>query len=145
MSIVIDDKDWAEVSRLAIEIVNLDEQGKSSEDTTAELINYLRSLTDKYGPNARILGTLADYLDDIDERIFLYKESFELALKNNDDINKTIIAGSLLELSLEEIIDYELSHQWLKILNECREKYSDDYYDNLAKSASSAIRGQNKT
>ena len=136
---IIEDNDWAEVTSLSVEIVNLDEQGKSSEEVELELINYLRSLEDKYGRNPRVLGTLADYLDDIDERLALYKEAFELAEKDNDHINKTIIAGSLLELFLEEVQDYGESSKWLDILNECRKHYSDEYYDASVNTAKEAI------
>tara|TARA_R110001599_G_C12205844_1_gene656127 strand:- start:1368 stop:1700 length:333 start_codon:yes stop_codon:yes gene_type:complete len=81
----------------------------------------------KYGEIPLLLSTKADFIDDTDERVRLYKRAVELSLESADIACLTQSAESLVEIYIEEFSDHESALAWLNRLNEFANLYGSEY------------------
>ena len=93
-------EEWDIVHGLAVDIVNA--SGERELQYRQQLLWYLETLEQKYGPLTSILATRADYLDDDDPaREALLVRAHATAASNDDATNVVETAQSLVEMFLE--------------------------------------------
>jgi predicted DNA-binding protein len=110
----ISTEDWDIVHELALDIVNTD--GNECEQFKARLLKYLDQLQEKYGDLPSILGTRADYVDDVRQKEQLLTNAYVLAEACEDHLNELEIAHSLAELYVETLKDGRKASKWLEHL-----------------------------
>ena len=100
----IEADDWDHVHTLALALVNSDEKDEERR-TRRQLLKYLQSLRVKYGDQASLLATAADYADDSMESERLLLRAFDVARQTSDRRDELFVALSLADLYIEEIED----------------------------------------
>jgi hypothetical protein len=111
----IADADWDRVHELAVAIVNAsareDEEGEARARVT--LFTVLDQLDDKYGPKPSLLATRADYVESPEHREWLLRAAYTQAASRDDYKNQLLIAHSLAEFFIEEVVNLEEGAVWL--------------------------------
>lgn len=113
----IDDEDWERVQDAALTYVHA--TADESDDGNAELraiVHVLDELELKYGRLPSLLATRADYVDDVDSRIALLEEAFELAQARQDYRNVIETADSLATTYIRQLDDSVMGRTWLTAL-----------------------------
>src|SRR5262245_36678176 len=79
-----------------------------------------------YGAHPNILATRADYESDVKHQISLLKSAYGLAETYGDQMNKTLIAGSIACIYWEERRDVARTERWLNVLRSCLKAHFDE-------------------
>ena len=113
----IDAADWDRVHELAVDIANcsMAEDGAGETRARTSLIALLDELDDKYGPKPSLLATRADYVQLPEDRARLLLAAYSEAERIADATNRQLIAHSLAELYLGEILNLDEGARWLRI------------------------------
>lgn len=121
--------EWGEIQGLSYAIANASslEDNLTNDTLTKELLYKLDRLKLKYGALPILLSTRADYIENINERLKLYKQAFYGALETIDKQCVTQSAESIAELYVDEMRDYNNGNIWLKKLRYVTEKYGDQW------------------
>jgi hypothetical protein len=98
----IDKIDWDAVHALACDVANaaVADDDVLLASKNAALLDLLFKLKEKYGDHPAILATIADYLDDPDDRRALYTKALSIARNQGDQFEIDEIEESLR--SIEE-------------------------------------------
>lgn len=122
-------EEWNEIWELSCEIANtsLNEDAYTIDNLTSELLYKLSRLRMKYGEQPIFLSTKADYIEEIDERLTLYKRAVELSLEINDYSCLTQSAESITEIYIDEFSDFKNGEIWLNKLKKYISQYGDEW------------------
>ena len=121
-------QEWDEITELVCEMANSSLQNNFDRDSLSEiLLGRLAGLREKHGDLPILLTTKADYIDDIDERLDLYKKAIELSKDGTDVSCLTQSAESIVEIYIEDTPDYESGLYWLNQLKVFVSKYGDKH------------------
>jgi len=121
----ISDIDWARVHELAVEIGNA--EGNASHTYTSELLGYLTTLEQKYGPLPSILTTRADYAGDPRESAALLTRAYRVAAERHDREATLYIASSLAALQIAEFRDRREGARWLAAFADALKHAGDEF------------------
>lgn len=122
-------EEWDEICELSADIADAicEEADFVTEKITHQLLYKLSRLRLKYGELPILLSTRADHIDDLDERLRLYKRAIELALEIGDDACATQSAESIAQIYIEELQDQENGQTWLNQLKEYVSRFGDKW------------------
>ena len=111
---LFEDEEWDEIGELTHRLTNstLADDDVLHESIHRELIERLCELTEKYGDHPVLLETLADYVEDPNERLLLYRKALQLSEKHG--MPTLTIRVWLAELLLEELNDAAEARRVLK-------------------------------
>ena len=120
--------EWAITHEYAAKIANAvcRDDESSAGDLTRKLFLHLDSLEARYGLVPSILATRADYTVDVNERIRLLEEAYDLAKRLGDRPNLTFIASSLADTLTEEAPNISSAEKWLSSLADALGDHWDD-------------------
>lgn len=122
--------EWTIVKELATMVAFGD-----SYNDKRRLFSYLSFLQKKYGDDANILATKADFLCSDKKAIVLLEKAYILALDANDHANCILIADSIMEryLNMKDILNTTRWMSTLRKIYKDTEVYSEQEYKELEK------------
>ena len=123
----ISESDWEEIKEIAAEIANaaISEDSIFVESLRLKLLDKLASLEEKYGEHASLLGVIAEYIEMPDEKMSLFNRAYEIAEKQKDYLNLTLVSHSIAELYILEFKDEQNGARWLdKLESNLKTHYS---------------------
>lgn len=96
----IDKSDWDQVHQMACDVANaaVMEDDVLMESRNSAMLDLLSCLRDKYGDHPSIIATIADYLDDPEERKAQYLKALAIAKEQGDQSEIAEIQDSLRQL-----------------------------------------------
>jgi GH25 family lysozyme M1 (1,4-beta-N-acetylmuramidase) len=99
----IDPSDWDIIHDIAIEVVNASSMSDDilMASKNQRMLDQLAEFHKKYGDHPAILATIADYLDDENERKGMYLKALSIAKSQNDQDEIREIEDSLKDLELD--------------------------------------------
>ena len=120
--------DWRAIKRIAAAIANATSRDdeRAAVHGTSKLLGLLERLEHKYGRNASLLATKADYVESNRERIKLLLQAYTIALRGEDKLNVVLICSSLTELYLEKKGHFAEVEKWLARLEQSVGAHPDD-------------------
>ena len=122
----ISNEDWDDIHECAAEIVNASIR---REEWRHRLLDRLDDLQEKYGELPSILATRADYIEDVDEKVTLFRRAYALATERGDSFNQLEIADSLATLYIVNLKDAAKGWHWLERMRRHMDERSDWSHD----------------
>ena len=125
----IPEEKWTDVVDLICDIAGADDDGEDRvvDEYTFDLHCMLDSLQQSYGIQPLIISTRADFTEEIEEQVRLYKEAIALAEQAKDPVCIVQSAESLAQLFIEELADPEQGAEWFNQLKSYVAEYSDEW------------------
>jgi hypothetical protein len=118
--------DWDRVHELTLDLVGArrDDEISARRD---DLLAYLDTLEQKYGPLPSILATRADFVGDLSAKEWLLLRAQALAEERADLTNVLEVTHSLAELYIDERRDFVKGREQLESLKGLLNKVDDSY------------------
>lgn len=104
------DSELEKIEDLVVDVAN------GTEDVGA-LLYHLKRLRLRYGEQAIILSTQADFVDSVGDRLLLYKKAVDISERDLDAASLIQSAESIFELYVYELRDFENANMWYSKLS----------------------------
>jgi len=143
--------DWQRVNQLAQKLLYCDADKALREKARIKLLRYLQRLEKRHSDNIDIIASHADFLHNKKRALELYLKAYDLARKNSDDMNCTLISSSIVNLYLHYYKDIVNADRWMGQFSNDLTVYSDkdckdefDEYQNTLKTLKEEKRSKRR-